>query len=113
MEIEHLITQWHIAVNARDKESIAEIVGKDILLGGPKGESSGLNTVIDWVDRSGITLTDVNWHPISPNEMVVEESATWPGSETATSIFTRYRSDGKLLVSIHRYNDLHAALNNR
>lgn len=110
MEIDRLITLWHAAVNARDTVTLMEIVAEHVVLGGPKGESEGLRTVIEWIDRAGITLTDVSWHTVEQNVMVVEEAATWPESKQSTSVFTRYQSDGRVLVSIHRYSDLDSAL---
>lgn len=110
MDLEELVANWHTAVNQRHLEDIASIVADDVLLSGPKGDTAGRGAVEDWVQRSGISLVGMNWHPILATEMVVEEGATWPGSADTIQVFTRHQSDGEVLTSIRRFDSLADAL---
>lgn len=111
MTISHIVSAWHRAVNARDTDELANVVAGNVLLSGPRGQTTGRDEVIEWVTRSGITLQTRHRHEISPTEMVVEELATWPGSDSAQIVFTRYRCDGQQLVSIARFGTLAESFN--
>ncbi|WP_220729552.1 hypothetical protein [Streptomyces radicis] len=64
----------------------------------------------EWVGRSGITLVPRSWHPISGRLMVVEEDASWPGSEVPTRVATVFRVvDGQVTAAL-RLPDLASAL---
>ena len=110
MEIEKIITAWHAAVNAADEPALAAIVSADVELSGPRGTTHGRDEVLAWIQRAGITLVPTDWHPIGLREMVVAESAMWPGSSEVTPVFTRYRIAGGKIAAIHRFDTLHAAL---
>ena len=59
------IRRWHRAVNDRDLEVAAAAVTDDVVVGGPQGRASGRQLFLDWIERAGITLQPVAWHPVS------------------------------------------------
>ena len=110
MEIEQVIATWHAAVNARDEATVAQIVSNDVELRGPRGRQQGRAEVLAWMQRARITLEPREWHPIDAGEIIVEESATWPATDTATLVFTRYCVQGGAITSIDRFATLQDAL---
>lgn len=111
MTISHIVAAWHEAVNTRNEAQVSTLVAENVLLSGPKGQTSGRDDVIAWITRSGITLQERKRHEISSTEMVVEEFASWLGSDSAQIVFTRYRCVGQQLVSIARFGTLADAFN--
>lgn len=116
MDIEEIIGLWHTAIDQRDEQTIRQIVDDALEISGPKGsqtsssELTGPDLMLDWLERSGIKLTPVDWHPVSWDVMVVGELALWPTNEVPITIYTRYTVRAGKIVSIHRYDDLHEAL---
>lgn len=110
MKIAHLVATWHRAVNERDAITIIDIVADDIQISEPDGRAVELEQIFKWIDQSGIRIKDVAHYLVAPDVMIVEEVATWPVSPAEVRVFSRYRSDGKCLISIDRYYDLEAAL---
>ncbi|MCP2252579.1 hypothetical protein LY13_001322 [Prauserella aidingensis] len=78
---------------------------------GPKGAGSITPAQFaDWVERSGIRLIPRSWHPIGERLAVVEEDATWPGSDAATRVATVFRVSGGKVTAALRLPDLDSAL---
>ncbi|WP_020540415.1 hypothetical protein [Nonomuraea coxensis] len=98
-------------MNDADLRRAARAVGDPIVVLGPKGAGPITpEQFAEWVERSGITLRPRSWHPVSERLMVVEEDATWPGSESATRVATVFRvADGKVTAAL-RLPDLRQAL---
>ncbi|QYC42231.1 hypothetical protein Nocox_23140 [Nonomuraea coxensis DSM 45129] len=109
--LEAAISEWHASVNDADLRRAARAVGDPIVVLGPKGAGPITpEQFAEWVERSGITLRPRSWHPVSERLMVVEEDATWPGSESATRVATVFRvADGKVTAAL-RLPDLRQAL---
>ncbi|MFG1947503.1 nuclear transport factor 2 family protein [Nonomuraea sp. NPDC048826] len=109
--LEDAITQWHTSVNARDPERAAKAVSDPVVVLGPKGAGAITpEQFAEWVERSGITLVPRSRHPISERLMVVEQDATWPGSESPTRVATVFRVAGGKVSAALRLPDLEAAL---
>ncbi|HEY7270091.1 MAG TPA: nuclear transport factor 2 family protein [Dehalococcoidia bacterium] len=86
---------------------------EDVELGGPEGEGQGHDLLREWFDRSGLSL-ELGAFLQRGEVVVVSQEAQWSSGaggagavETVASVF-RVR-DG-IIVSIHRYQDLDAAL---
>ncbi|GGQ19879.1 hypothetical protein ACFFKE_32080 [Streptomyces mutabilis] len=109
--LEEAVNEWHASVNAVDLQRSATAVGDPVVVLGPKGAGPITPTQFaDWVERSGIKLVPLSWHPVSERLMVVEEDATWPESTEPTRVATVFRaSDGKVTAAL-RLPDLKAAL---
>jgi hypothetical protein len=109
--LEAAIAEWHTSVNDGDLERSARAVGDPIVVLGPKGAGAITPAQFaEWVERSRIKLIPRSWHPVSERLMVVEEDATWPGSEEATRVATVFRAhDGKVTAAL-RLPDLRSAL---
>lgn len=109
--LEAAVNEWHASVNAGDLQRSARAVGDPVVVMGPKGAGPITpEQFAEWVGRSGITLVPRSWHPVSERLMVVEEDATWPGSEEVTRVATVFRvSDGKVTAAL-RLPDLEGAL---
>lgn len=100
--LEQAIHEWHESVNTGDLRRSAEAVGDPIVVLGPKGAGSiSPAQFAEWVQQSGIRLVPRAWHPVSDRLMVVEEDATWPGSEGPTRVATVFRvSNGRVTASL-------------
>lgn len=109
--LEDAIVEWHGKVNAGDLQGAAAAVGDPIVVLGPKGAGPiSPDQFADWVVRSGIRLVPRSWHPVSERLMVVEEDATWSGSEKPTRVATVFRvADAKVTAAL-RLPDLRSAL---
>jgi hypothetical protein len=109
--LEAAIDEWHASVNEGDHERSARAVGDPIVVLGPKGAGPITpEQFAGWVDRSGITLIPRSWHPVSERLVVVEEDATWPGSEAPTRVATVFRVSGTKVTAALRLPDLASAL---
>lgn len=112
-----LVEEWHRAVNERDADAARRIAAPDIEVGGPKGGARGIGVLLDWIDRAGIRLDAVAWHPVSPGVLVVEQDARWPGradtgpAAPAVRTATLFTVAGGRITAALRHDDgLNAAL---
>lgn len=108
--------KWHRAVNERDFDAARSVSADGILLGGPRGETTGITLLLDWIGHSGIRLTPVSWHPVDEETVVVEQDATWPGRPDAGSgsapvrLATLFRVEDGRVTAVLRFDGLDAAL---
>ncbi|MGW4034561.1 hypothetical protein ACWEFL_35590 [Streptomyces sp. NPDC004838] len=109
--LEAVINELHTSVNAGDLQRSAGAVGDPVVVLGPKGAGPITPAQFaEWVERSGIKLTPLSWHPVSERLMVVEEDATWPESAKPTRVATVFRASGGKITAALRLPDLKAAL---
>ncbi|MGK5557324.1 hypothetical protein ACSNOI_37520 [Actinomadura kijaniata] len=109
--LEAAINEWHASVNEGDLERSAKAVADPIVVLGPKGAGPITpEQFAEWVERSGIRLVPRSWHPVGERLMVVEEDATWPGSEAPTRVATVFRVTGGKVSAALRLPDLRSAL---
>jgi hypothetical protein len=109
--LEEAINQWHVSVNADDRQRSAQAVGDPVVVLGPKGAGPITPAQFaEWVERSGIKLIPRSWHPVSERLMVVEQDATWPESTAVTRVATVFRASGGKITAALRLPDLKAAL---
>jgi hypothetical protein len=112
------VRAWHRAVNAGDTDAARAVSADGIVMGGPKGETTGVATLVEWVGQSGIHLEPVDWHPVDGTTVVVEQDATWPGTGAAgpqpgtapVRVATLFRTDGQRVTAALRFDGLHEAL---
>lgn len=110
------VREWHRAVNERDSEAARSVAADGVLLGGPRGQTTGIARLLDWIGHSGIRLTPVSWHPVDEETVVVEQDATWPdrpdsGSGTApVRLATLFRVEGGRVTAVLRFDGLDTAL---
>lgn len=108
---ERAIDEWHAAVNAGDLRRAAEAVGDPVVVLGPKGAGSiSPQEFADWVARSGIRLQPRTRHLIGQRLVVVEQDATWPGSDAPTRVATVFRVANAKATAALRLPNLEAAL---
>jgi hypothetical protein len=109
--VEAAVAEWHAGVNGRDLERSARAVGDPVVVLGPKGAGAITpEQFAEWVDRSGITLVPLSWHPVDERLVVVEQDASWPGNTGPTRVATVFRvTDGKVTAAL-RLPDLASAL---
>jgi hypothetical protein len=110
------VQEWHRVVNDKDIDAARAAVAEDVVIGGPKGEATGVDVFIDWVEHAGIHLTPVSWHPVDDETIVVEQDATWhhnphayPGADPVR-VATLFRLEGDRVAAALRFDDLHQAL---
>lgn len=109
--LEAAVNEWHASVNDGDLERSARAVGNPVVVLGPRGAGPITpQQFAEWVARSGITLIPQSWHPVSDRLVVVEEDATWPGSDAPTRVATVFRVVGKKVTATLRLPDLTSAL---
>lgn len=105
------IEAWHQCVNDRDLPRSTDIVTDPIIVAGPRG--IGTITPVEfaaWVERSGIRLTPLSWHPVDDRLSVVEQDAVWPENPVPTRVATVFRvTDGRVSAAL-RFADLDTAL---
>jgi hypothetical protein len=110
------VQEWHRVVNDKDIDAARAAVAEDVAIGGPKGEGTGVDVFIDWVEHAGIHLTPVSWHPVDDETIVVEQDATWPHNPHADPgadpgrVATLFRLQGDRVAAALRFDDLHQAL---
>ena len=109
-----VVEAWHDALNAGEADRLAALSHDDVEVGGPRGTSSGIALLRDWVDRSRIQLEPGRTFQ-RDDEVVVEQTATWrdpdtglPGAPQAVASAFLVR-DGRV-QRVTRYPDLSAAL---
>ncbi|MCD1285135.1 MULTISPECIES: hypothetical protein [unclassified Brevibacterium] len=109
--LEEAINEWHASVNARDLQRSERAVGDPVVVLGPKGAGPITPAQFaEWVERSGIKLVPLSWHPVSERLMVVGEDATWPKSTESTRVATVFRAAAGKVTAAFRLPDLKAAL---
>ncbi|MBO0867163.1 MAG: hypothetical protein J2P15_01225 [Micromonosporaceae bacterium] len=109
--LEAAIDRWHASVNDGNLESSARAVGDPVVVLGPKGAGAITpEQFAEWVDRSGIRLVPLSWHPVSERLMVVEEEASWPESNRPARVATVFRVTGGKVTAALRLPDLKSAL---
>ena len=108
-----VVRAWHEAVNRRDADALVALSDEDIEVGGPRGSARGHATLRDWLDRAGIQLTPRRWFA-SPAELVVEQVATWRGSDGVLTnpqiIASSFTVEGGKVMRTIRYGSLEEAL---
>ncbi|HIW90192.1 MAG TPA: hypothetical protein H9870_00770 [Candidatus Corynebacterium avicola] len=109
--LENAINEWHVAVNSGDLERSAEAVSDPSVVLGPKGAGSiSPQEFAGWVERSGIRLVPLSWHPVSDRMTVVEQDATWPESTEPSRVATIFRVTGTKVSASLRLPDVKSAL---
>jgi hypothetical protein len=109
--LENLINAWHEAVNRRDLDAARALVTDRVEVSGPRGTHSITpQEFADWIVASGIRLRPLSAHPVDAATMVVEQAATWPGSDTETTVATLFRAHNGALTTIRRFASLPEAL---
>jgi hypothetical protein len=108
-----VVRAWHEAVNRGDADALVALSDEDIEVGGPRGSARGHATLRDWLDRAGIQLTPRRWFA-SPAELVVEQLATWRGSDGVLTnpqiIASSFTVEGGKVMRTIRYGSLEEAL---
>lgn len=109
-----VVSRWHDAVNRGDLELLAEQMQPDVAIVGPRGTAYGVDVVLDWASRAGITLQPTAWFAAG-EEMVVAQEARWRNVASGQlgepfQIGTRFRLYAGLIAHIERHADLAEAL---
>jgi hypothetical protein len=108
-----VVRAWHEAVNRGDANALVALSDEDIEVGGPRGSARGHVILRDWLDRAGIQLEPRRWFA-SPPDLVVEQVATWRGSDGAVTnpqiIASSFTVDGGKVMRTIRYGSLEEAL---
>jgi hypothetical protein len=108
-----VVRAWHEAVNRGDADALVALSDEDIEVGGPRGSARGHVILRDWLDRAGIQLEPRRWFA-SPPDLVVEQVATWRGSDGAVTnpqiITSSFTVDGGKVMRTIRYGSLEEAL---
>jgi hypothetical protein len=109
--LEEAVNRWHEAVNRRSADEARATVTDPVVVLGPKGAGRiGADDFVDWIDRSGITLTARSWHPVGDRFLVVEQDARWPADDGPTLVATVFRSTCGRVSAALRLPDLRSAL---
>jgi hypothetical protein len=108
-----VVRAWHEAVNRGDADALVALSDEDIEVSGPRGSARGHVILRDWLDRAGIQLEPRRWFA-SPPDLVVEQVATWRGSDGAVTnpqiIASSFTVDGGKVMRTIRYGSLEEAL---
>jgi ketosteroid isomerase-like protein len=108
-----VVRAWHEAVNRGDADALVALCDDDIEVGGPQGSARGRAILRDWLDRAGIQLEHRRWFA-SPAGLVVEQVATWRGSDGAVTdpqiIASSFTVEGGRVMRTVRYGSLEEAL---
>jgi hypothetical protein len=110
------VHHWHRAVNDKNLIAARAVVAADIVMGGPKGESVGVEAFVEWIGHAGIHLEPISWHPVDDQTVVVEQNASWPSNPEAdpaagpVSVATLFQLDGERVKVALRFDELHEAL---
>ncbi len=108
-----IVEEWHKALNNKDKKRMCELVKENVKIGGPKGETEGVNIMLEWMDRALISLTPKRYF-LSDKRILVEEQAEWhrPGTDEVLSsqiVASVFVVENNFITSIYRYEDLEKA----
>ncbi|MFC4496984.1 nuclear transport factor 2 family protein [Streptomyces ovatisporus] len=110
------VREWHRAVNERDVSAARAVAAEAIVMAGPKGETAGVASFVEWIEHSGIHLRPVSWHPVDDSNVVVVQDATWPRHPQADPeaapirMATLFRLQDDRVTAVLRYDGLDAAL---
>jgi hypothetical protein len=110
------VHQWHRAVNDKNLAAARAVASAGIVVGGPQGESVGVEAFVKWIGHAGIHLEPVSWHPVGDQAVVVEQDATWPSNPEAdpaagpVRVATLFQLDGEQVKVALRFDELHEAL---
>lgn len=105
-----IVKLWHEALNYKHKIGLSELVTENVRIKGPKGETKGVNIMLEWVDRANITLTPERYFQ-SGSTIVVEELAVWHEAETeketgSAMVASVFILEKGLISSIERLDSL-------
>ncbi|GGO44789.1 hypothetical protein GCM10012287_11150 [Streptomyces daqingensis] len=110
------VREWHRAVNERDASAARAVAAEDIVMSGPRGETSGVDSLAGWVEHAGIHLRAVSWHAVDGSTVIVEQDATWPSAPHAdpdaapVRLATLFRLRDDHITAVLRYDGLTQAL---
>lgn len=104
-----IVTAWHEAVNTGNTERLADLVTDDVEIGGPRGSAYGRDSLIDWVERTGIRMEPTDWYRRGET-VIVCQRATWPAEDGTPGVPQKVGSVfvlcGERIERIARYPDL-------
>jgi ketosteroid isomerase-like protein len=108
-----IVEEWHKTLQAKDKSGMAALVKEDVVIGGPRGETEGVDVMLEWIDRANIVLTPKKYFA-SGNTVIVEELGEWHSAETGEVVGTQtvasvFVVENNLITSIHRYDTIATA----
>jgi hypothetical protein len=103
------VLAWHEALNAGDIDRLVALCREDVRVGGPRGSGSGHDLLREWFARAGLQLQARRVFHRPGGDVVVEQLATWPGTEPAT-VASSFSLDEGTIATILRYDDLRQAL---
>lgn len=108
------VSNWHEALNTKNKQILASLVTKNVGMSGPKGHVEGVDIMLDWVDRANIALEPISYFQFR-GTVVVEGCATWYDIETgakigAALVATVFILANGFITTIKRYDNLSEAL---
>ncbi len=109
-----IVQKWHDALNRGDVDRMVALVHQDVVVGGPRGKTSGIQVVRQWFGRANVRLVPLTYFGTGQT-IVVEEKGEWidpangqvTGSQTVATLFT---VEGNLITSIVRHDQVEAAL---
>jgi hypothetical protein len=108
-----VVRAWHEAVNRGDADALVALCDNDVEIGGPRGWASGGVVLRDWLGRARIQLEPRRWFA-SPTEVVVEQVATWQGTDgDATDpeiVASSFIVENAVVKRMVRYGSLREAL---
>ncbi len=109
----NIADKWIDACNTQDVDALSEITSPTIEISGPRGSGYGKVLLVDWLERTGLTLETLSIYG-RKGLLVYEQLARWNGKEGRTAGEANVASvikvrDGKV-VFISRFDDLDKAL---
>ena len=108
--LDSVIVIWHVAVNNGDAATAAAACTEDVIVGGPRGESTGRTAIEQWVASAGVRLMPRDCYDV-PGGIVVAQEATW-STDVASGPIQVYSTFGLRngsISSIHRFATLDEA----
>jgi hypothetical protein len=105
-----VVQAWHDALNRGDVEQLIALSTEEIEVGGPRGRGSGpaAELLREWFGRAGVRMEPKQTFE-RDHVVVVEEEATWPGTEPQV-VASVFRVEAGRVASVVRYADLSSAL---
>ena len=99
-----------MAVNNGDGATAAAACTDDVVVAGPKGESSGRDEMVRWVETAGVRLMP-RTATTCPGGIVVAQDATWNSDSTNTplTVYSTFGLRNGSISSIHRFASLEEA----
>lgn len=114
-----VVKAWHDALNGGDIGKLMTLVAEDVMLSGPRGETSGAAVVGEWVARANIKLYPLAYfaqNQTAPVQVVVvEENGEWydPQTQELTgqqNVATVFHVAKGRVTRITRHDTIEAAL---